>query len=98
MVDINRKQTRSALQAWHQTSRLGELPLAGLLCVDQRREALGYDASAIGRALALRQLLRALLAELRPNEAEPDPADPSYILTVYGIGYRFNDELENPAA
>ena len=27
------------------------------------------------------------------RKIEPDPADPTYILTVYGIGYRFNDEV-----
>jgi len=29
------------------------------------------------------------------RKIEPDPADPTFILTVYGVGYRFNDELEN---
>ncbi|MFN2135971.1 MAG: response regulator [Candidatus Promineifilaceae bacterium] len=27
------------------------------------------------------------------RKIEPDPAEPTYILTVYGIGYRFNDEV-----
>jgi two-component system alkaline phosphatase synthesis response regulator PhoP len=27
------------------------------------------------------------------RKIEPDPADPTYILTVYGIGYRFTDEV-----
>jgi two-component system alkaline phosphatase synthesis response regulator PhoP len=27
------------------------------------------------------------------RKIEPDPADPSYILTVYGVGYRFMDEV-----
>ncbi len=27
------------------------------------------------------------------RKIEPDPGDPTYILTVYGIGYRFNDEV-----
>ncbi|MEK6220729.1 MAG: response regulator transcription factor [Chloroflexota bacterium] len=27
------------------------------------------------------------------KKIEPDPADPKYILTVYGVGYKFNDTL-----
>jgi two-component system alkaline phosphatase synthesis response regulator PhoP len=27
------------------------------------------------------------------RKIEPDLSDPTYILTVYGIGYRFNDEV-----
>ena len=27
------------------------------------------------------------------RKLEPDPADPRYVLTVYGVGYRFNDEV-----
>ncbi len=27
------------------------------------------------------------------RKLEPDPAEPRYVLTVYGIGYQFNDEL-----
>jgi two-component system alkaline phosphatase synthesis response regulator PhoP len=28
------------------------------------------------------------------RKLEPDPANPRYVLTVYGIGYKFNDELD----
>jgi two-component system alkaline phosphatase synthesis response regulator PhoP len=28
------------------------------------------------------------------RKIEPDPGDPTYILTVYGIGYRFTDEVD----
>ncbi|MCI0393671.1 MAG: response regulator transcription factor [Chloroflexi bacterium] len=27
------------------------------------------------------------------RKLEPDPAEPRYVLTVYGIGYKFNDEI-----
>jgi len=27
------------------------------------------------------------------RKLEPDPAEPRYVLTVYGVGYRFNDEV-----
>jgi len=41
----------------------------------------GYDRS-----------LDAHIKNLR-RKIEPDPSKPNYILTVYGIGYRFNDEV-----
>ncbi len=39
----------------------------------------GYDRSIDAHVKNLRRKL------------EPDPADPRYILTVYGVGYKFND-------
>ncbi|MDP6451903.1 MAG: response regulator transcription factor [SAR202 cluster bacterium] len=27
------------------------------------------------------------------RKLEPDPSEPQYVLTVYGVGYRFNDEV-----
>lgn len=27
------------------------------------------------------------------RKLEPDPGKPRYVLTVYGLGYKFNDEL-----
>lgn len=41
----------------------------------------GYDRSVDAHIKNLRRKL------------EPDPADPRYVLTVYGIGYRFTDEV-----
>ena len=32
------------------------------------------------------------------RKIETDPGDPTYILTVYGIGYRFNDQIDGDAA
>jgi two-component system alkaline phosphatase synthesis response regulator PhoP len=32
------------------------------------------------------------------RKIEPDLSNPTYILTVYGIGYRFNDQLDGDAA
>lgn len=28
------------------------------------------------------------------KKIEPDPANPTYILTVWGIGYKFNEQAE----
>jgi two-component system alkaline phosphatase synthesis response regulator PhoP len=41
----------------------------------------GYDRSIDAHVKNLRRKL------------EPDPSEPRYILTVYGVGYKFNDEL-----
>ena len=41
----------------------------------------GYDRSIDAHIKNLRRKL------------EPDPAEPRYVLTVYGIGYKFNEEL-----
>lgn len=41
----------------------------------------GYDRSIDAHIKNLRRKL------------EPDPANPRYVITVYGIGYQFNDEL-----
>jgi DNA-binding response OmpR family regulator len=40
----------------------------------------GYDRSIDAHIKNLRRKL------------EPDPAEPHYVLTVYGIGYKFTDE------
>ena len=45
-------------------------------------EALGYDYAAYERTID------AHISNLR-RKIEPDVQDPNYILTVYGIGYRF---------
>jgi two-component system alkaline phosphatase synthesis response regulator PhoP len=41
----------------------------------------GYDRSIDAHVKNLRRKL------------EPDPSEPRYIITVYGVGYKFNDEL-----
>ncbi len=41
----------------------------------------GYDRSIDAHIKNLRRKL------------EPDPSEPRYIITVYGVGYKFNDEL-----
>ena len=42
----------------------------------------GYDRSIDAHIKNLRRKL------------EPDAAEPRYVLTVYGVGYKFNDELD----
>ncbi len=42
----------------------------------------GYDRSIDAHVKNLRRKL------------EPDPSQPRYVLTVYGIGYKFNDEVQ----
>lgn len=41
------------------------------------------------------QSLRSSIAKLR-HKIEPDPQQPCFILTIPGVGYRFNDEIALP--
>ena len=41
----------------------------------------GYDRSVDAHVKNLRRKL------------EPDPSEPHYVLTVYGVGYKFTDEV-----
>ncbi len=66
---------RSALRRWDSTQGLGEHPLARLALVEIRRKGGGYKEAAVGRGLALRDVLRLALEALRPGAGEPDPAD-----------------------
>jgi two-component system alkaline phosphatase synthesis response regulator PhoP len=52
--------------------------LDGLYGIDT---VTGYDRSVDAHIKNLRRKI------------EPDPSQPAYILTVYGIGYRFNDQI-----
>ena len=72
---VDRKAVRAALRLWHRTSGLGDFPLAHLPLVEARRLAAGYRDAAVGRGLALRDVLRLALDELRPQHGEPDPGD-----------------------
>lgn len=47
-----------------------------------------YDIAAVG----VDRSVDAHIKNLR-RKIEADPSNPTYILTVYGIGYRFNDEV-----
>jgi tetratricopeptide (TPR) repeat protein len=63
------------LRLWDSTQGLGEHPLARLPVVESGRRAAGYKEAAVGRGLALRDVLRRALDSLRPGSGEPDPAD-----------------------
>ncbi|MEM7348262.1 MAG: response regulator transcription factor [Chloroflexota bacterium] len=54
-------------------------------------KGLGYSYTGMGRALDTHIL------NLR-KKIEPDPDNPRYIQTVYGIGYRFIDEDVDPTS
>ncbi len=49
-------------------------------------EAFGFDYDGLERTVDVH------VANLR-KKLEPDPADPSYLLTVYGVGYKLNDDI-----
>ncbi|MCB9450229.1 MAG: response regulator transcription factor [Anaerolineaceae bacterium] len=71
-------------------------------------DLLAVLMSASGQVFSRAQLLERLKGDLFENvertvdvhirnlraKLEPDPANPRYILTVYGVGYRFNEDME----
>ncbi len=48
-------------------------------------EAFGFDYDGLERTVDVH------VANLR-KKLEPDPAEPTYLLTVYGVGYKMNDQ------
>lgn len=72
---LSRRSVHQALKSWRHAGQLGEHPLAELSLVDARRRAASYDASPTGYGMAVRDVLRAALDGLRPDDAEPDPLD-----------------------
>jgi len=72
---FNRKSIRGALRAWDNSQQLGGHPLAHLGITEARRRAAGYQETATGRGVALRDVLRDAIDELRPDDADPDPLE-----------------------
>lgn len=62
---------KKALQSWHSLIKLGQHPLSQLKIVDLRRQEAGYGDSSRGYGLALRQVLRQAIDELKPKEPKP---------------------------
>lgn len=52
-------------------------------------QALGYSYEGLDRTLDSH------IKNLR-RKIEPDPKNPTFIQTVYGVGYRLNDEIDAP--
>jgi DNA-binding response OmpR family regulator len=46
------------------------------------------------RGMAIESYERAIDAHIKNirRKLEPNPRQPKYVLTVYGVGYKFNDE------
>ncbi|MCG8350680.1 MAG: NB-ARC domain-containing protein [Chloroflexales bacterium] len=74
LFTVTRQEVRQALKHWHSASELGQLPLASLPSVTALRQQQGYADSSTGRGMALRHLLRAQIAALKP----PDDPTPDY--------------------
>lgn len=68
------KRLRQALKVWGQSPELGEHPLAQWDMVRRRQEERMLGATAVGRGIALRQLLQEGIEALKPAGAEPDYA------------------------
>ncbi|HEY42575.1 MAG TPA: tetratricopeptide repeat protein [Anaerolineae bacterium] len=70
---LNRKSIRKALRCWKNSQQLGEQSLARLGVVEARRKAAGYCSTPIGYGVALRDVLRHAIRNLKPDEEPPDP-------------------------
>ena len=66
-----------------------------LVLVNHKRQVLTrsqlLDAARLGAYEGVEKTIDVHMHNLR-RKLEPDPAHPQYILTVFGVGYRFNDE------
>ncbi|MGB0388552.1 MAG: NB-ARC domain-containing protein, partial [Ardenticatenaceae bacterium] len=72
MSDLfGRESIKSVLRVWHDSKKLGGHALARLKVVESQRVAGGYEPSAAGYGLALRQLLAEAVESLRPAGEEP---------------------------
>ncbi len=61
------KELRKVLRDWDLLKALGEHPLADWNIVKVRQQAAGYSATALGRGLALREVLQSALNTLKPG-------------------------------
>jgi tetratricopeptide (TPR) repeat protein len=68
---FNRKSLRNVLKNWDLSKQLGEHPLARLQIVEQRRLEAGYSENPMGYGIALRDVLKEVINELRPDMEEP---------------------------
>jgi hypothetical protein len=68
---FNRKSLRNLLKSWDLSKQLGEHPLARLKIIEQRRQEAGYSEKPIGYGIALRDVLKDAINELRPDMEEP---------------------------
>ncbi len=77
---IEHKQVRNCFKVWHDTARLGASPLATLPCVTEHVRANGYGDSVAGRGLALRDLLRQIVATLRSHVDPLSKKNRAYVI------------------
>ncbi|MCH7589082.1 MAG: tetratricopeptide repeat protein [Chloroflexi bacterium] len=70
---FDRQSLRQALQSWDRTEELGQHALADLQIVESRRKMAAYQLSKTGYGLALRDVLRAAIGQLRPSEGDEKP-------------------------
>ncbi|MCB9135054.1 MAG: tetratricopeptide repeat protein [Anaerolineales bacterium] len=93
---ITRPAVHQALKAWHNTRRLGELPLAQIPLIEAHRQEHGYQPTPTGRGLALREIIQRALDTLKPD-GDPDPLEkrwrPYLLLTERYLNGRSPDYL-----
>lgn len=74
------QSVKQGLKAWHQSVALGQGPLAHLTIVEKRRQSQGYADDPLGKAHALRDILREAIQALgvAGQPAPQDETDPAW--------------------
>jgi DNA-binding response OmpR family regulator len=95
-VDLIRHEVRLRSEVVHLTPREFRLleiiirqPGRAFSRLDLLERAFGYDYGGLERTVDVH------IMNLR-KKIEPDPDNPTYIQTVYGLGYKFAEQAEHP--
>ncbi|MEY2552852.1 MAG: hypothetical protein QOC57_712, partial [Ilumatobacteraceae bacterium] len=72
-------------------ARLIEVPGRAFTRQHLLEEAFGFDHYALDRTIDVHIL------NLR-KKIEDDPSEPTYLLTVYGVGYKLTDQIQTVGA
>lgn len=95
---LNKKALRRVFKDWDVLKALGEHSLADWDIVKARQQAAGYTPTALGRGLALREVLQTALETLRPDDGQPQPQEkrwrPHFILVEQYVRGRNPDWVQ----
>ncbi|MEW5987406.1 MAG: tetratricopeptide repeat protein [Chloroflexota bacterium] len=94
---LGRAALRRAMKAWHDPQQLGEHPIAQLKTVANRHQTTGRNSAPAEWGLSVREVLRAALERLRPDNGLPRYDDERWrsyiILKEKYINGRSRDDL-----
>src|SRR3972149_10583890 len=96
---LNQRALRRVLRDWDLLKALGEHFLADWDVVKARQQVAGYTPTALGRGLALREVLQTALDTLRPDDGRPQPQEkrwrPHFILVEQYVRGRNPDWVQD---